>query len=256
MIAAVIAVVVAVGGIVSYFAFAGSTPTATTCQPSLSSSVCGPGQVTPTTPPSTAPTPTSTTVPQSTSSTVPASSTTTAPPTPTSTTPPSVPSTTTTTPPAPQAVAGTETFTFSSGHTIGMSYYSGWSEYSKGPPAVFTNGGSGALSVQMVNTNSSVTLNSLVQNYLSSLQITFTSQQSGTGSLNWQTFTQDYIEDFSGTVTTQQGTSQMYGQIIVFFNPTLDIGAEFLAFADNSSDYASIQPTILNMLKSTSNFAS
>jgi len=257
MIAVIVALVVAGGGTISYFAFVKS-PTTVACTGSVTTSTCAPSTI-PTTPP-TSPISTSTSLGSSTTtSSVP--TTTSSVPSTTSSVPPttsSVPPTTSSTPtsnPSGQSsnTAGTITFSIGS-QTLPLSYPTGWSLYQKGPPVILDYSTTVSFQITVLDNVGSTTVSSLAQNFLSSLTIQNLQGQQTTQTLNWQTFQQAFVEGFSGSISTNQGSSDVNGQVFVLYSSQNKIAAEILAVASSATNYEAANSSVLQIVNSLKTF--
>jgi hypothetical protein len=240
MIAAVVLVVVAGGGLGGYFAFA-HTSTALACTGAALDSSCSPA--------TSFGSPTSTSLPTSTTVS-PGSTTTSSVPTTSSSvpTPSSVPPTN----PAPTPSPSGQSVVI--GDNISLTVAQGWSVAQSGNPleVKHSNPGSGFV-VQVLQTSASSAsdlgqqfLNSTLSQAVTGLQVT----DQGGGNLTWTTFTQVAVYSISGTVTTSEGSTSIAGQVFALLNPVTHLGAEIYAVAANATDYTSVNQSVLQMVNS------
>ncbi len=250
VIAVVVLVVVAGGGLGGYFAFAHTSSTLA-CSGTALDSKCSPA--------TSFGSPTSTTSPTSTPTTIsPASSTTTSsvPTTSSSvpTTSSSVPTTSSVPPTNPPPTPAPSGQSVVIGDNISLTLAQGWSVAQSGNPleVKHSNPGSGFV-VQVLQTSASSAsdlgqqfLNSTLSQAVTGLQVT----DQGGGNLTWTTFTQVAVYSISGTVTTSQGSTTIAGQVFALLNPQTHLGAEIYAVAANATDYTSVNQSVLQMVNS------
>ncbi len=246
MIAVVVLVVVAGGGLGGYFAFAHSS-TALACTGAALDSTCSPA--------------TSFGSPASSSTTVPpASSTTSSVPTTSSsvpTTSSSVPTTSSSVPPTtptPSPSPSPTGQTVDVADNISLTLAQGWSIAQNGNPLELKHSNPGAGFVIQILQTSAASASALGQQFLNStvgqavtgLQVT----DQGGDNLTWTTFTQVAVYSISGTVTTSQGSTPIAGQVFALLNPQTHAGAEIYAVSANATNYTSVNQSVLQMVNS------
>lgn len=72
----------------------------------------------------------------------------------------------------------------------------------------------------------------------------------GSKSLDWTTFTQVAVYTISGSVTTDQASQPIFGQVFALINPQKQIGAEIYTVSDTSAHYSSVNQSVLDMVNS------
>ncbi len=239
--------VVAGGGLGAYFAFSHSTAAAACGSGGGLTSSCVPSSTLPSSPIS--PTHPSSSVPTTTSpvptTTSPVPTTTT--PIPTTTSP--VPTTTTVPPPPPSG--GT---TVNVGSSITLTYPSDWTEASGSSQGFnFDHSNPVAAFHILVGTTQATTASAIGQNYLSGLGQNITNLQvtdQGTGSTGWSTLTQFALYTITGSITSAQSSSPVFGQVWAMLNPQTHIGAEISGISDTSADYSAVQTEVHDMVTS------
>ena len=245
-IAAIVMVVVIVGGLVIFFAF-GHKSSTVACSGGLSSASasCSPGTTTP--------------------GSTPIGSTTTTSPTPATTTPSTSPATTSGT--APATTAGSETPTTSTGGGttsagtvsfgagITLQVAPGWSIAQKGNPLELTHANPGAAFVCSVAETKDTTINQVVQADLNSLSqqiqnLSVPSQLSIQSLSGGTHFQQAIATSFSGTLSSNQGSEAITGEIFILFSPSTKVQALIASFAANATSYKAVNPSALTMVDS------
>jgi hypothetical protein len=140
------------------------------------------------------------------------------------------------------------------GNGIALTPAQGWTRASSSTPVELNHSNPGAGFLIQVIQTSATSASALGQQFLTSdvgqavtnLQVT----DQGSKNLNWTTFTQVAVYTISGSVTSAQTSQPIFGQVFALVNPQKQIGAEIYSASDTSSDYSSVNQSVLDMVNS------
>jgi len=261
MIGAIVMAVVVAGGLIVYFAFVNhSSTTASSCTATLStkSSHCSPATTSPTFTPTNGSTTTSTpggSTSTSTPGTVPQTS---VPETTPQSTPESTPESTPASTPGGGGSSGGPTVSFGDGITLTIDAGAGWKEASNsnGVVELANSQVSSAALLCSVAQTKDTQISQVFQTDLNGLQQNTQGLQIPSDNLTVQStggshFPQALVTPFTATVSGNQGTEPIAGQLLVLFNPSTKIEAEIIAFVNSqSANYSSINDSVIDMADS------